>query len=170
MISITFPEGTIVDIEDHVLQLFHAYTQNHLWDKEAGGVLLAKQIENRSHFVISAASTPTKWDKRSRFSFVRSIKSAQPFINERWETSGGTENYFGEWHTHPESFPTPSGIDKSLINQIIEDKSSPYSKVLLIIVGQIDSFFIGLADSVQPELPMVYRKIEVDYEHIRIKK
>lgn len=170
MISITFPEGIIVDIEDHVLFLLHEHTQNHILDKESGGVLLAKQIENQSHYVISAASTPTKWDKRSHSSFVRSIKSAQPFINERWKTSCGTENYFGEWHTHPESSPSPSGTDKSLIKQVIEDKSSPYSNVILIIVGQKDSLFIGLSNSLQPELPMVYRKIEVDYEHIRIKE
>lgn len=170
MISIKFIDGTIVDIESHVLHLLHSYEQIHLCDKEAGGVLVAKQIENQTHYILSAASTPTEWDEQNRYSFVRSIKSAQPFINEKWERSNGMENYIGEWHTHPERFPTPSGTDTALINQIIADKSSPYSRVLLIIVGQEDTLYVGFSDPQKPDLPMVYRKIEVDYEHIRIKE
>ncbi|HCZ9268877.1 TPA: Mov34/MPN/PAD-1 family protein [Vibrio alginolyticus] len=27
--------------------------------------------------------------------------------------SGGTVNYIGEWHTHPEDFPKPSQQDRS---------------------------------------------------------
>lgn len=166
MISITFSDGTIISIENHVLCLLRSYTQEHPCDKEAGGILIAKQLSNQSHYIVSAASTPTEWDKRSRCSFVRSIKGAQPFINERWKMSNGMENYFGEWHTHPEHVPTPSETDKALIKQIIEDKTSPYSKVLLIIVGKRDSLFVGLSDAVQPKLPMDYRKIEVNNEHI----
>ncbi len=29
-----------------------------------------------------------------------------------WRDSGGTVRYLGEWHTHPEAHPAPSGTDR----------------------------------------------------------
>ena len=30
----------------------------------------------------------------------------------RWTGSQGTVRYLGEWHTHPEDHPQPSGLDR----------------------------------------------------------
>lgn len=43
--------------------------------------------------------------------------------------------------------PTPSSVDKKLINIIIEDKSNVFSKVFLIILGIDKSIYVGLANA-----------------------
>lgn len=170
MLKISFSDGTIVDIEDSVLSIFQSYEQRQLWSREAGGVLIGKQVENEDHYILSAVTTPTKHDKRTRFSFTRSILSAQPFINKKWQESNGTENYLGEWHTHPETNPIPSETDKALIRQIVSDKSSPFPKVLLVIVGLNGTIYIGIADSQSSGEISMSKEIEADYEYIRSKK
>lgn len=167
MLTISFRNGTFVDIEDSVLAVFQLFQQRNPWSKEAGGVLIGKQVENDNHYVLSAISTPTKYDKQTRCSFTRSIKSAQPFIDERWRNSGGIENYIGEWHTHPEITPVPSRIDKALIRQVVLDKSSPFSKVILIIVGLNGTIYIEAFDAESTGFASESQIIEVNYEHIR---
>ena len=169
MLTISFSDGTIVDIEDSVLSMFQSYEQRQLWSKEAGGVLVGKQMKNENHYILSAVSTPTKYDRQTRFSFTRSILSAQPFIDKKWKESEGIENYLGEWHTHPELFPTPSETDKALIRQIVSDKTSHFSKVILVIVGLKGTIYIGIADSQNTGEISMSKEIEVNYEYIRNK-
>lgn len=169
MLTVAFSDGTIVDLEDSVLSIIRSYEQRKPWSKEAGGVLLGKQVKGEDHYVITAASIPTKHDRRSRFSFTRSIKSAQPLIEKNWEESNGIENYIGEWHTHPECKPTPSGIDKALIRQVVSDKSSPFPKVFLVIAGLNGTLYLGVADTLGLGDISSSRQIEVDYEYIRNK-
>lgn len=170
MLTVSFSDGTIVDIEDGLLTTFQSFEQQQMWSKEAGGILIGKKLMDEEHYVLSAVSTPTKQDKRTRFSFTRSKQSAQQYIDKHWIESGGIENYFGEWHTHPEIKPSPSNVDQSLIRQIVSDKSSPFSKVLLIIVGQKGTLYLGLADSQGTGAISITQEIEVDYEHLRIKE
>lgn len=170
MLTVSFSDGTIVDIEDEVLTTFQSFEQQQMWSKEAGGVLIGKKLMDEEHYVLSAVSTPTKQDKRTRFSFTRSKQSAQQYIDKHWIESGGIENYIGEWHTHPEINPLPSSVDKSLIRQVVSDKSSPFSKVLLVIVGQKGTLYLGIADSQGTGEISITKEIEVDYEYLRIKE
>lgn len=170
MLKISFSDGTIVDIEDSVLSIFQSYEQRQLWSREAGGVLIGKQVENEDHYILSAVTTPTKHDKHTRFSFTRSILSSQPFINKKWQESNGTENYLGEWHTHPETSPIPSETDKALIRQIVSDESSPFPKVLLVIVGLNGTIYIEIANSQSSGKIYTSKEIEADYEYIRSKE
>lgn len=170
MLTVSFSDGTIVDIEDGVLTTFQSFEQQQMWSKEAGGILIGKKLMDAEHYVLSAVSTPTKQDKRTRFSFTRSKQSAQRYIDKHWTESGGIENYIGEWHTHPEINPLPSSIDKSLIRQVVSDKSSPFSKVLLVIVGQKGTLYLGIADSQGTGEISITKEIEVDYEYLRIKE
>lgn len=170
MLTISFSDGTLVDIEPDVLNLLFSYEQKHYWNKEAGGVLIGKQVENQQRYIISAASVPTKYDKRSRLSFVRSACGAQPFIEERWFASSGTENYIGEWHTHPETMPFPSSTDEELIKQVIADGVSPFMYVILTIVGLNNTLYVGITSTKNDIELKEFKQIEVTYEHLRIDK
>ena len=170
MLTVSFSDGTVVDIEDEVLATLCSYEQRLAWSQEAGGILVGKKLLGEEHYVLSAASTPTKRDRRTRFSFTRSKQSAQTFIDKHWEVSGGVENYIGEWHTHPERNPHPSGPDRALIKQVVAHRSSPFSKVILIIVGQNATFYIGLAKVQGTGDISTHKHIEVKYEHIRSKE
>lgn len=166
MLTITFPDGTVVDICKHVITKIHKYEQNRIWKSEAGGVLVGKKHITSEHYTITDISTPTVYDKRSRFSFVRDVRSAQPFINKKWEESNGITNYVGEWHTHPEAIPTPSSVDVNLIKQVVSDKTSPFTKVFLIIYGLDHTLYIGIAQNTLPGTIHTSQQIEVDYEHL----
>ena len=43
MMTVSFSDGTIVDIEDGVLTKFQSFEQKQMWSKEAGGILIGKK-------------------------------------------------------------------------------------------------------------------------------
>ena len=146
MIEIVFKDKTTLIIETKLLEKLYGYVQVGS-APENGGVLLGKKhIESETYFVTDL-SVPSSKDIKRRFSFIRNKDVAQKLIDQRWKDSDGVENYLGEWHTHPEMNPTPSSVDKKLINTIIEDKSNVFSKVFLIILGIDKSIYVGLANA-----------------------
>ncbi|WP_188753719.1 Mov34/MPN/PAD-1 family protein, partial [Parapedobacter defluvii] len=76
-------------------------------------------------------------------SIIRSVKSAQAFIHTRFASSGGTEVYLGEWHTHPEDHPIPSRIDITDFKKTIQISKINSETTLMIIVGKKE-FYIGV--------------------------
>lgn len=128
-------------IDNSVFEIFKKYIQDDNKKEESGGVLIGKVYDN--HIEILDCSEPTQFDKRSRYNFNRSFKSGQEFIDMKFESSQGKEIYLGEWHTHPENNPRPSGIDlknfeKSLKNNILNSDTH-----FMIIIG-ITSIYIGV--------------------------
>lgn len=53
----------------------------------------------------------------------------------RWMASQGTVRYRGEWHTHPEDYPHPSGLDRSEWNYLSAKRRDKRS-MLSVIVGR----------------------------------
>ena len=147
MTTVTFPDGTILRFEKHALIKMLSFAQTNKVDKEAGGILLGKQVQNRNEYIISDVSVPNNKDIRRRFSFVRNKDAAQCIINRWWWETKGVVNYLGEWHTHPELCPVPSQVDRTLIKQVIDDHSNVFTRLFLIIVGTNHTLYIGLADS-----------------------
>lgn len=147
MECVQFEDGTNLYIEDVVLTKLFKYLQQSNTAKEAGGILIGKQAKGREEYYLCDVSEPSHMDKRGRFSFVRNKVSAQRIINKKWNESNGIENYLGEWHSHPESKPTPSYVDRNLIQQIIADSTNVFKKVFLIIVGKDKSLYIGITNS-----------------------
>lgn len=95
--------GTVATILRH--------RQHRARDAEAGGILLGRRILETDDVVIDLASEPHVADSRSRFRFFRKKEPAQRLVDTSWERSKGTQNYLGEWHTHPEDDPAPSALD-----------------------------------------------------------
>lgn len=104
-------------------------------EPEAGGILLGRTILSSGDMIVDSITTPMDGDKQSRFSFFRSKKKHQKVIDQTWKDSKKTCNYLGEWHTHPEDFPSPSGTDienwkKRLTEDFVDD-----SFLYFVIVG-----------------------------------
>ncbi len=93
------------------LATFGQYVQDQEHANEAGGVLLGRHILDTSDIVVDEATGPLAGDRRHRSRFFRARRRHQSIIDRVWSESGGTCTYLGEWHTHPESEPTPSGVD-----------------------------------------------------------
>lgn len=128
-------DGSGVGISEAALALLLSYRQLGRKDKEAGGVLLGRYIRGCRDVVIDGLSTPGPKDLRTRTTFYRSRKHHQKAIDEAWQSSQGTLNYLGEWHTHPEPFPTPSSVDMWDWRRRLQEDTFDSGSLLFLIVG-----------------------------------
>lgn len=104
-------KGNKFKLSQAVVVQLHSFVQGESTKKEAGGILLGRYILDCEDVVVDKITDPMKGDRRSRLRFFRSACLHQQAINKAWISSGGTCNYLGEWHTHPETDPSPSIID-----------------------------------------------------------
>jgi integrative and conjugative element protein (TIGR02256 family) len=132
-------------IEDSVLQQLYKYDPK-VYDTENGGILLGKVKTDAKQYVISRISIPNKKDKKGKYFFIRNKKEAQLIINQIWADSDGKINYLGEWHTHKQNDPRPSFVDLQLLKQIRKDKTSEFSYVLMIILGNEKDLYVCSID------------------------
>lgn len=119
------------------------YRQRRCRDKEGGGVLLGEVGDGV--LLVTQASLPTAYDKRSRRHFVRHKRSAQEAIDRAHAESHGRWTYLGEWHTHPAQVATPSGQDRRMIQDQLGTNDVPTGVLLLLIMGTRRDF-LGLWD------------------------
>ncbi|MUK60727.1 peptidase [Aliivibrio fischeri] len=103
--------GHLVVLTEHVLAVLEKYRQTRRQDNEAAGILLGEK--RGQHIVITDLSEPGKGDLRKRNLVDRRGKHHQQKVDDCFQLSGGTVNYLGEWHTHPEDFPKPSQKDRT---------------------------------------------------------
>lgn len=84
-------------------------------------------------------------------------KSEQREI-DRWHSKGF--HYVGDWHTHPESVPSPSGRDSESIRDCFVKSKHHLLGFLLIIVGTAplpEGLYVSLND-IETALPLVSPK------------
>ncbi|MCD2348880.1 Mov34/MPN/PAD-1 family protein [Clostridium guangxiense] len=135
-------QRTRLIINDSVVAKLNNYRQG-VKSPENGGVLLGKIKTDFTEYIITDISEPCEEDKQGRHFFVRNKDNAQSIINQFWENSGGEIMYLGEWHTHPELYPSPSLVDSNLIKKCsIEIKPLPMY-IFLVIVGESGSLYVG---------------------------
>lgn len=135
-------DPVILRITKPALEIILNYVQIKKNSFESGGVLVGLVIDNYS-YIITDASEPTKFDSSGKFFFNRSKNSAQHFIKKLFKKSVGKKIYFGEWHTHPENYPSPSKLDINSIKKQIGSINLNSDKIFMIIVG-IKKIYIGL--------------------------
>lgn len=152
-ITYTDDNGHLVVIMPGVVERLLSYRQISPVSLEAAGVLIGERREN--HVVIHAISEPGPGDVRTRYTVVRKGSHHQALVNKLHYASGGTMNYLGEWHTHPERFPSPSAIDKSSWKQNIKS-SEP---VILLIIGKYGIWVGKKTNSILSKLETVTTKL-----------
>ena len=123
-------DGNLVVIMNHVVKRLLPYRQQLFFSRESAGVLIGER--RASHLVICDLSEPGPGDIRSRFCVDRKGAHHQEKICAIFAQSGGTQQYIGEWHTHPEDNPTPSSTDQNSWKANI-DSTFP---MLVLIVGR----------------------------------
>lgn len=122
-----------IEFSKSVNQVFNDFMQTGN-RKEKGGILLGEICKNEISII--KASVPTIFDKSTRFSFNRNKKSAQIIVDYEFFNSQGKTIYLGEWHTHPEDYPTPSSTDIKMIRQQFNKNLLNEDFLLLVIVGR----------------------------------
>lgn len=108
---------------------------------EAGGILLG--FRRDPHLEILDATLPTARDLRQPHRFVRRCQSHQTVATEAWKRSGRTIDYLGEWHTHHEAHPLPSGIDQ---REMIRRSREHRHEVLVELIIGIEGIRLGIVD------------------------
>ena len=131
-INVIFDEG-VLNVFSHFKQIGNEY--------EKGGILLGQCLENNK-IIVTKATTPTLFDKSNRYGFHRDKRSAQLFINYEFLNSLGKTIYIGEWHTHPEDYPTPSVTDLKMIKNQFKKNLINEDFLLMVIVGR-KGFYVG---------------------------
>lgn len=96
-------------LQTPVLQLLDTYRQVNMSSLEAGGILLGYRRD--PHLEVARITKPGVDDVRKRSFFDRRDTCHQSGAIEAWRNSGQFIDYVGDWHTHPEPYPTPSRID-----------------------------------------------------------
>ncbi|WP_431259403.1 Mov34/MPN/PAD-1 family protein [Roseateles chitinivorans] len=131
------PEGQIL-VEADALRLMDGFWQNEHSKPESGGILLG--YRRGPHLHVTMVTTPQRGDCGWRYFFKRSRRAHQDIALRHWRASGETVDYLGEWHTHPESSPTPSGEDYAEWAKICARTSLP---MLFVIVGWSGQLWLG---------------------------
>ena len=101
--------------------------------KEVGGILLGRFAGGIIYEVTEMACISSLHS--TRIHYQRDVKKAQRIINKRWRETNGEINYFGEWHTHPNMFATPSVTDMESLSEIVDKVESVLPVVMLLILG-----------------------------------
>ena len=130
-----------INFSGETISILQEFTQHKKKQPEAGGIILGKS--DGDEIDILKLSTPTELDKASRFNFERHRLSAQIVINYEFYNSSGKITYLGEWHTHPEDFPSPSGRDIKMIGQQLKGNKIHTNFLLLVIKGR-RGIYIGI--------------------------
>lgn len=125
-------------ISTEVIALFKKHIQNKKDLPESGGIITGEILDKVIKII--TCSEPSGDDIQSRYNFIRSHKTAQNFIDYRFELSNGTEIYLGEWHTHPEDKPTPSNTDLKSFYKTLKKNRLNSDVHFMIIVGIIETY------------------------------
>ncbi|WP_157703143.1 Mov34/MPN/PAD-1 family protein [Alkalispirochaeta alkalica] len=128
------PKRYVIFSED-VIEILKRYQQNTNDGLESGGLILGKI--RGEHFEVTHLTTPQPKDKQNRFSFERNDPEHVKIMQKLKNSSNKEICYLGEWHTHPEDNPIPSGIDMHEWNSI--RKKRKY-QVIFLIIGRKNYF------------------------------
>ncbi|MFK2890821.1 Mov34/MPN/PAD-1 family protein [Dyella flagellata] len=131
-------------IEPSVLEVLDQFRQDTTLKPESGGILLG--YRRGLHLHIVEATRPMQDDRRSRFSFDRAPHGHRQVAMRRWQESNRQIDYLGEWHSHPESFPSPSSIDIRGWQALAASQGKP---MLFIIVGNDTTDWFGVGVGTQ---------------------
>lgn len=101
---------------------------------ERGGLLLG--YRRGPHLHIDFATTPGPADRASKFAFHRDTAGHQSIASQRWLTSSGTSDWLGEWHSHPEPDPRPSGTDTTTWQRLAKEARRPMAFVIFGYVSE----------------------------------
>jgi integrative and conjugative element protein (TIGR02256 family) len=134
------PSGAMLLLEPPLLQRLAAFRQLDGSAPEAGGILMGYRRGPHTH--VTDGTVPAARDSQWRFGFFRHATHHQRVAMRKWKQSGETMDYVGEWHTHPEDDPTPSGIDLKHWREISATHSKP---MVFLIVGRSTNWLgVGL--------------------------
>ncbi len=123
--------GQVVEFSPSVLGRLDLHRQHRFWQCEAGGQLFGRFIEGT--IIVGAATGPRPTDLRTPFSYIPDKTAEKREIAEMRDADW---HYVGDWHTHPQAVPKPSGRDIRTVRSTAQKSRLVLSGVLMVIVGR----------------------------------
>ncbi|MEJ0100285.1 MAG: Mov34/MPN/PAD-1 family protein [Pseudomonadota bacterium] len=120
-----------IRITDAVLNHVAKHQQNGVTATEAGGQLFGTVSRNEVRLVVAVG--PHLRDERGRTHYRSDRKAAQRAIRDQAKRG---LLFLGEWHTHPQDVPAPSGDDRDAIALMVGKSSLNVDAAVLLIVGR----------------------------------
>ncbi|WP_333880467.1 Mov34/MPN/PAD-1 family protein [Lysinibacillus capsici] len=127
--------GNKIQIKPEVVTGLLKYKQVTESNLEAGGILIGRFLSESDDVIIDNYTKPSCYDTQKRYFFKRLTKVHQDILNEIWKKSNGTQNYLGEWHTHPENVPFPSNHDFNSWHVLLKNQNDDIKRLYFIILG-----------------------------------
>ena len=119
------------DIREKILNI----QREHTFQKEIGGILVGVYDSDAKCLRLTDISFPCHGDKKSRFRFFRKSDGHQEYMDQLWEESGHTKAYLGEWHTHDQTVPAPSLVDRRTWKRIAK-RNHNFDECYFMIIGK----------------------------------
>lgn len=107
----------------------------HAFQKEIGGILVGGYDAESKCLRLTDISFPYHGDQQSRFRFFRKCDGHQEYMDQLWEESGHTKAYLGEWHTHDQTVPAPSVVDRMTWKRIAK-RNHNFDECYFMIIGK----------------------------------
>ena len=126
------PDKNLVVVDEKVETIMRGFVVGHEGQAEAGGIFLG--CYRGPHVEISDCTVPQPEDVRSRFLFARKDAAHRCRALEAWKHSDNVLTCVGEWHTHPEDYPSPSRIDRMNWRKIMKRQGD--DPVVFMILGR----------------------------------
>lgn len=119
--------------EESVLNTFKQYQQKN-GEYEIGGILVGEIYLERNTIIVKEAVVSKK-AKRSFIGVNIDKKEMQEELDKIRVDSNYNWYYLGDWHTHPETFPKASFIDKLSYKNTIRKAILVTNFIMFVIVG-----------------------------------
>lgn len=144
-------------IERPVWEFLFSHDQTRSNATEAGGILMGHRAGGHIHVI--SATGPLQNDKRTRLSFDRLDAGHQQIAHDSWASSGGSIDYVGDWHTHPQDIPIPS--QKDYIEWKKLTKVLPSSHLFAIVGTSGNRLWLGYGTALPEILPLTRLKPQI---------
>jgi integrative and conjugative element protein (TIGR02256 family) len=99
---------------------------------ETGGILVGSRAGEV--VTITKLSPPGPRAVHRRFRFWRDTSFLQRWLDDEYERSGGSVDYLGEWHVHPQLHTPPSCVDRRALWKIARKPNYVTGEPILLIV------------------------------------
>lgn len=110
--------------------------QQHQYDiPESGGLVAGRYLIDCDDIVVDVVTVPMEGDIQERHFFQKNATNHQRLLEMHWTQSKGTCNYIGEWHTHPEPIPNPSGHDFVQWRKVMKETKTDQVSIFFIVIG-----------------------------------
>lgn len=122
--------GTVVFASEVLVHMYY-HAQVRFYHKEAGGQLFSA-TPHEAEVLVKLVTGPYPEDRRSRHSFEADRQRAN--VDAHKQFSDGL-HVVGLWHTHPESFPSPSFQDRKTGIEFLRLNRANLTGFLLVTLG-----------------------------------